>query len=103
MFDFWESDLTEEETEDLVVKAAKEIRRRGMVTPAVLALEMFRPLSFIGANQAMMHAPFLVPILGYDAVHDYSRLFKNRENVERLLQEIERQESEAKKEEAPCP
>jgi hypothetical protein len=77
-----------------------------MVTPAILALEMFRPLSFIGANQAMMHAPFLVPLLGYDAVNDYSRLFRSRENVERLLREIEKQDSESKlkpKEEAPCP
>ncbi len=90
MFDLWKDELTEEETEALLDKAAFEISRRKMNLPAILLFEMHKPLSFVGANAAVAFSPFLVPILGYDAVNDYSRLFASRENVEKLLVRLER-------------
>jgi hypothetical protein len=85
----WSTDLTDEETDALVLKAANEIVRRKLETPAILFLEMNKPLANVGANAALMFAPFAVPLLGFDFVNDYSRLFSKRENVEKLLLKIE--------------
>lgn len=89
MNEFWETELTEEETEALIRKATEEVAKRRMQSPAILFLEMHKPLSNIAANATVVFAPFLVPFFGFDAVNDYSRLMTKRENVERLIQSIE--------------
>lgn len=85
----WSEELTDAEAEELIAKMAHEIRRRKLEVPAVLFLEMHKPLSYVGSQAAIAFAPFLVPILGFDRVNDYSRLFAKREYVERLLCAIE--------------
>lgn len=89
MKDFWDEELTEEETENLLDKAAEEIRKRKMEAPAILALEMHKPLSGIASHAMVAFAPFAIPFFGYDGVHNMSRLLKNRHNVERLIQRLE--------------
>jgi len=85
----WSSDLTEEETEALIEKAANEVARRKLQTPAILFLEMHKPLAYVGASASLVFAPFAVPFLGYEFINNYSRLFAKRENVERLISKIE--------------
>ncbi len=85
----WSTDLTEDETEALIQKAAEEIRKRKLETPAILFFEMHKPLAFIGASASLVFAPFAVPFLGYDFVNNYSRLLADRANVERLIRKLE--------------
>lgn len=85
----WATELTEPEIEALLEKAANEVIRRRLETPAILFLEMNKPLAYMGANAAVAFSPFLMPFLGFDTVNDYSRLLTKRENVERLLLKIE--------------
>ena len=85
----WSTDLTDEETVALILKAANEIVRRRLQTPAILFLEMNKPLANVGANTALVFAPFAVPFFGFDFVNDYSRLFSKRENIEKLLLKLE--------------
>lgn len=92
MSDLWKEELTEEETQELISKAAAEIRKRKMITPAILLFEMHKPLSFLASQAAIVFSPFLVPFVGFDNVNDYSRLLAKRDNIERLLQELEREE-----------
>ena len=92
MFDLWSSDLTPEEEEKLLQKAAGEIRKRKMVSPAILALEMHKPLANVLAHGAVVFSGFLVPFLGFENVNDYSRLLRTRENVERLIALLEQEE-----------
>jgi acyl-CoA reductase-like NAD-dependent aldehyde dehydrogenase len=89
MNDFWAEELTEEETESLLDKAAEEISRRKMEVPAILFLEMHKPLAYVGSQAAAFFAPFLIPILGFDRVNNYSRLMAKRDNVEKLIQRLE--------------
>jgi acyl-CoA reductase-like NAD-dependent aldehyde dehydrogenase len=89
MQDFWDEDLTPEETEALLDRAAAHIRKRRLETPAILALEMHKPLSGIASHAAIALAPFAAPFLGFDAVRDISRLLRDRANVERLVQRLE--------------
>ena len=86
---FWEEELTSEETERLLDKAAESIRKRKLEGPAILALEMHKPLAGIASHAAVAMAPFVVPFFGFDRVNDYSRLLKDRQNVERLIQRLE--------------
>jgi hypothetical protein len=96
MFDLWKEDLTPEETDELLNKAAEVIRKRKLELPAMLFFESHKPLAFVGANTAVTFAPFLVPFLGFDNVNNYSRLFSKRENIEELLNRLDQKEGEGK-------
>lgn len=99
MFDFWKTDLTEEETENLVERAAIELKKRHLEAPAILMLESHRPLANMGSQAAIVFGPFLIPFLGFDFVNDYARLFTKQENVERLLRKLEEKRPETALEE----
>lgn len=96
MFDLWKDDLSKEETDALIDKAAEAIRKRKLELPAMLFFESHKPLAFVGANTAVTFAPFLVPFLGFDNVNNYSRLFSKRENIEELLNRLDQQEGDGK-------
>jgi hypothetical protein len=89
MSDLWSTELTPEEEEDLLQKAAGEIRKRKMETAAILALEAHKPLANVIAHGTIAFSGFLVPILGFQNVNDYSRLLRKKENVERLIRLLE--------------
>lgn len=93
MSQMWDKELTEEETQELIRKAAQEIRKRKLEMPAVLMLEMHKPLTFLASQATIVFSPFLVPFVGYDNVNDYSRLLAKRDNIERLLEELERKDA----------
>ena len=82
MNEFWETELTEEETQALLDRAELNV-------PAILMLEMHKPLSYLGANAAIVAAPFLAPMFGFNFLNDYSRLLLKRENVEALIKRLE--------------
>lgn len=103
MFDFWKDDQSEEETQALLDKCASEIRRRQLEGPAILFLEMHKPLSNVFAHAGLTMAPFLVPLFGFDFINDYSNLLQKRDNVERLICMLEEQRSDTQiKEEELC-
>jgi dihydrodipicolinate synthase/N-acetylneuraminate lyase len=89
MFDFWTEELTPEEEEKLLDKAAESISKRGLIAPAIMALELHKPLANVGAHAALAVSPFLIPFFGFSPVNDYSRLMRKRENFERLIQKLE--------------
>jgi hypothetical protein len=94
--DFWKEELTDEQTDELLHKAADEIRRRRMETVAILTLEMHKPIAGFLAQSSVVMSPFLIPFLGFSNVNDFSRLLSKRDNVERLLRLIEAPRSVAK-------
>lgn len=86
---FWETELTEEEKQDLIGRAVNEIQSRHLTTPAVLLLEMQKPISNISAHFALGLSPFLVAFFGFNNVNQYSQLLRSRADIERLIQAIE--------------
>src|SRR5690242_2634627 len=90
MFDFWKDELTEQEENDLLDRATAEIRKRKLEAPAIVALEMHKPLAYVGSQAAVAFSPFMVPFFGFDAVNDYSRLLSKRGSVERLITRLEK-------------
>lgn len=89
MFDFWENDLSEEKTAELLEKCASEIRKRKLEVPSILFLESHAPLANVGAHFGVSVAPFLVPLFGFDFVNDYTGLLRKRDNVEALIKMLE--------------
>ena len=89
MLQMWDKALTETEKDEIVKQTATFFRKHGVQTPATLFLEMHKPLSTVVGNAAILFSPFLMPFLGFARVDKYSRFFADRENVERLLCEIE--------------
>ncbi|MEN6371033.1 MAG: hypothetical protein ABFD64_03385 [Armatimonadota bacterium] len=95
--------LGEEEAQQLAEEVAAMIVKRRLETPAVLFLEMHKPLSFIASQGMIVAMPFLAPLLGPEKVSKFSRFLRERENIERLIQRIEELSEErdlAKKEDA---
>jgi hypothetical protein len=89
MFTQWAEPLTVEERDSRLREMALEIRKRKLEAPAILFFESHRPLSFLGSQAAVVFSPFLAPFMGTERVRDYSRLFEDRENVDRLLTLLE--------------
>jgi len=89
MFDYQTETLNDEENEALIDKIAQEIVKRKMEVPAVLMLEMHKPLSYVASQASIVFAPFIVPFAGYDNAQNLTRLLSRRDNIENLIQRIE--------------
>jgi len=89
MFDKLGEPLSEEETRKVIDDVATAIVKRRLETPAVLFLEMNKPLSYLAGQGLIVAMPFLAPIVGAERMGRFSRFLQKPENVERLIQRIE--------------
>ncbi|MEA3407788.1 MAG: hypothetical protein U9R48_06890 [Chloroflexota bacterium] len=71
--------------EDLVDAVVKH----KLVTPAILALELFKPWSFVGSQFLLLLQP-LLGLLSRDA-GQYISLLEDREAIDRLLERLDRE------------
>jgi hypothetical protein len=85
MFD----DVSDEDRDALIDKIAKKVSDRGLETPAVLFLEMHKPLTFLASQSLIVSSPLTGPILGMERVGNAAKLLEKRENIELLIQKIE--------------
>jgi len=93
MYSYGDLDLTEEEVDEVLRKAAEKIHLYGMETVAILTLESIKPVVYVGGELSrVVIAPFL-PALGpqYDTLGDkLITIFENRKNIEKLIQMLEK-------------
>jgi hypothetical protein len=89
MKEFWKEPLDEEQKSALIDALAQQIVKRGLTTPAILFLELNKPLAFIGSQAGIVFSPFLAAFFGFDKVDRYTQLLSERENWERLVERIE--------------
>ncbi len=87
--DDFDAELTPERRDEIIDKVAEQIVKRGLETPAILFLEMNKPVSFIASQGMVALSPFVAPFVGFDKVRLASRLFESRDNVELLERRIE--------------
>ena len=85
----WNEDLAPAERDALIEKLASGIVSRGLATPAILFLEMHKPLSFIASQGLIVTSPLVAPIVGLDRVQTATKVLQDRANVERLICRIE--------------
>ena len=73
-------------------RVAARIHRSGLVTPAVLFLELTKPLALIGSHAMIFFGPIINAFINMDGYYKAAELFEEPENVELLIREIEKLE-----------
>lgn len=81
--------LTSDETRRLVDSIARQIVARRLEVPALLLIEMNRPLSFVASQALLCAMPMVGPIVGAERIAGLSKLLNDRENIDTLLSRIE--------------
>lgn len=84
-----EGELDPEERDRVLDRVARAVVRHGMAVPAILALELHRPLTFLGSQALAFLTPVLAPAVGLGNMHLLYRLLEDRENLDRLVDRIE--------------
>ena len=95
--------VTEAPDRTILTRLAKKIVDRGMTVPAVFALEMMKPLSFIGSQAMVFFGPILTAFVRAESYYELTELLEDYHNVEFLLSEMERLEQEQKDADQPKP
>ena len=78
-----------ERTEQLLEQCAQWVVRKGLEAPALMFLEMHKPLITLAAVSYAMTQPMLMLFFGFRRTEDLRVLLSERDNVEALMQRIE--------------
>jgi hypothetical protein len=84
-----EPELSTEERDRLLDRAAREVVRRRLETPVTLALEMHRPLGFFGHQGMVFLQPMLAPVVGWEKLERVIQLLADPKNVDRFFDRLE--------------
>lgn len=79
----------EQKSQDMLIERMSDwVCRHGLAVPAVLLLELHKPLSGIGGALVQFLAPGLEWVLGEQNTEDLAKLLHDRRQVERLIDRI---------------
>lgn len=81
--------FSDEEITEFISTLAKAIVKKGMSVPAVMMLEMLKPLSFIGHSSLIVFAPILELIIDPVKMEKLQAVTADRERIEQLMISIE--------------
>ena len=85
---------------ELISDLAENVVSRGMAVPAIFFLDMVKYLSFFGGQLMVFFGPIITAFISPQSYYKFAELLEDRNNVEFLLVEIERLESDNKKKES---
>jgi hypothetical protein len=91
------AELTPEERDQILERVSQEVIRRRLEVPAVLALELHRPLTFLGSQALVLLTPLLGPAFGLANLQKLAALLEDRSNLDRLILRIEELAAEARR------
>jgi len=78
----------------LLDKIAAEVVQRNLTSVAILFFTASKPVAFIGASLLVFFKPILQIVAPSESVFRFIDLMHDRDNVEYLIQSIERQDRE---------
>ena len=81
--------LSERSAEQLLEKAAQVIVKRGMEVPAILFLEMHKPLANLIGHAIWVTMPVWALFFGVATTNELGALLSDPDQIERLIQRIE--------------
>ena len=84
----------------LISDLAEKVVNHGMAVPAIFFLDMMKYLSFFGGQLMVFFGPIITAFVSSQSYYKFAELLEDRNNVEFLLLEIERMESDNKKKES---
>ncbi|MFN0198259.1 MAG: hypothetical protein ACKVT0_16045 [Planctomycetaceae bacterium] len=82
------------EEQELVDRFASWVVRRRMTGPALLCLEMSRPLNYVGSQSLHFLKPFLSPFCDTKSCENLAKLLDNRASVEFISRRLEQLETQ---------
>ncbi len=74
---------------EIVDKVCREVARRHMSTPALLFLETFHPLNYIGSQVLHFFQPIVAVILTTDSYGHFAEFLEQRSSIDYLCRKIE--------------
>ena len=96
-----DNNITNEPSDrQLISNLANKIVQHGMAVPAIFFLEMVKYMSFIGSQLMVFFGPVITVFIQSESYYKITHLLEERQNVEFLMLEIERIESDNKKKES---
>jgi hypothetical protein len=88
-------DLDASRRQQLIERVAQQIAGRGMTAPAILFLEMHKPLAFLGAQLLWIAQPFLSIGLNNADLRDLITVIEDRAGVEELIERLEARQTDS--------
>lgn len=85
----FQTPLSESDRDAAIESIASHIAARRLETPAVMFLEMHKPLSFVASQALVVALPMLGPLIGAQRMADLSKLLQDRANIDTLIERIE--------------
>lgn len=83
------------ETQSAIIdKVLREVVRRGATTPALMALQMTRPLNFIGSQAMVFFQPALSVLVDTNGYREFADFLEHRGSMEYFCQRLEALEDE---------
>ena len=79
---------------ELIKEVAAKIVRRKMSVPTILFIESVKPINRIAGQAVLVVSPFLAIFVSYEKIEQFCDMLQDRENVEKLLNEIKNLEDE---------
>jgi hypothetical protein len=83
-----------EQSEQLLDRLVQQIDHWGLTLPALLFLQVTRPLSFIASQGLLLCQPVLSFFYDASRIADYADLLADRANVDRLVARLENDDRE---------
>jgi hypothetical protein len=75
--------------EQLIEELSGHVKRWGMVAPGIALLEANKPFSFLGSQLLLFVQPLLCFFVSPAVTSEYVTLLEDRDNVERLIRQLE--------------
>ncbi len=81
--------------QEVIDKIAHKIVERRLSVPAVLFLEVIKPISFFGAQTMNFFGPLIESFLKKEnRYYDVTEILEDRNNIERILRRVEELEND---------
>jgi hypothetical protein len=91
------TELSEEEVDAIILATSKRIKKYGMEMAAIMALESFKPLVYVGGELTRLTLSPFFPIFGSNIDMWGEKLinvFEDRENIDKLILLLEKMSTE---------
>ena len=86
--------MEQKEIDDFIHKLAVEVVDRHMAAPAIVMLESSKPFTFIGSQALVFLNPIIGMVANFKSYDKYIEVLNDRQNIEKLILEIEEYEEQ---------
>lgn len=83
-------EITAKRRDELIDWFVGQCTKRGLITPAIMFVEINRPFSFLASSAATFFAPIFGTYLPPDLMEEIASLLEDRRNVDLLIDRLER-------------